>query len=185
MPIVLPLTPLAPPPPPPPLLPLSPQELAELAAAAAACPDGPLAFAVRRRLLPLLRTALAAGAYPDRCDRSGRTPLALAAAKGNAAAVRALLQAGACADQQDALLAAAFNGHAAVVQLLLEHGAPVNAQDADGWSACILAAGRGHAAVVCLLASAGGQGMGAGCGGAQLPPPCCHCRCCSSGGKLQ
>lgn len=154
----------------------APQELAELAAAAAACPDGPLAFAVRRRLLPLLRTALAAGAYPDRRDRSGRTPLALAAAKGNTAAVRALLQAGACADQQEALLAAAFNGHAAVVQLLIEQGVAVDAQDADGWSACILAAGRGHATVVCLLASAGGRGVGPegrGCrqAGQLLPVP--------------
>lgn len=140
-----------------------------MAAEAAACPDGPLAFAVRRRLLPLLRALLAAcsgdpnSGWVNRRSRCGRTPLMLAAASGDAAAVRALLEAGACANDRDdhgaaALHSAAFNGHAAAVQALIEHGAAVDVQDADGWTPCLLAAGRGHARVVRLLADAGRQG---------------------------
>ncbi|PRW59812.1 mitochondrial arginine transporter BAC2-like [Chlorella sorokiniana] len=141
---------------------LTPAELAELAAKAAACPDGPLAFAARRRLLPLLRALLAARAGdPNRPSRRcGRTPCMLAATSGDAVAVRALLQAGACANAKDshgatAMHCAAFNGHAAVVQVLIEHGVALDVQDADGWTPVVLAAGRGHAAVVRQLASAG------------------------------
>src|ERR671913_2614223 len=70
----------------------------------------------------------------------GRTPLMLAAFRGNAAAVINLLERGADVNARDkdgdtALMFAAFKGHALVVALLLQYGANVYARARNGWTA--------------------------------------------------
>jgi hypothetical protein len=71
------------------------------------------------------------GANTEPRDRSGRTPLALAAMEGRLDAVHALLEAGARADQQDAngacplMLCARFGGGAQVARALLHSGTSV------------------------------------------------------------
>ncbi len=70
----------------------------------------------------------------------GRTPLMLAAFRGDAAAVLNLLEAGAEVNARDrdgdtALMFAAFRGHALVVGLLLQYGANVRARARNGWTA--------------------------------------------------
>jgi ankyrin repeat protein len=73
-------------------------------------------------------------------DEDGRTPLHWAADLGHAAAVRALLAAGADPDVQDAegmtpLHCAAVCEHRVVCELLLAAGADAHLQDADGETA--------------------------------------------------
>jgi ankyrin repeat protein len=70
----------------------------------------------------------------------GRTPLMLAAFRGEAAAVLDLLERGADVNARDrdgdtALMFAAFKGHALVVALLLQYGANVYARARNGWTA--------------------------------------------------
>jgi ankyrin repeat protein len=70
----------------------------------------------------------------------GRTPLMLAAFRGDAAAVIDLLEGGADVNARDrdgdtALMFAAFRGHALVVALLLQYGANVYARARNGWTA--------------------------------------------------
>ena len=70
----------------------------------------------------------------------GRTPLMLAAFRGNAAAVINLLEQGADVNARDkdgdtALMFAAFKGHTLVVALLLQYGANVYARARNGWTA--------------------------------------------------
>jgi ankyrin repeat protein len=70
----------------------------------------------------------------------GRTPLMLAAYRGNAAAVINLLERGADVNARDeagdtALMFAAHRGHGLVVALLLQYGANVYARARNGWTA--------------------------------------------------
>ncbi len=70
----------------------------------------------------------------------GRTPLMLAAFRGDTAAVLNLLEGGAEVNARDkdgdtALMFAAFRGHALIVALLLQYGANVHARARNGWTA--------------------------------------------------
>lgn len=99
----------------------------------------------------------------------GATALYLAAASGHAAAVAALLRAGAEVDKaatgdgevnrtcnETPLFAASQHGHGDVVDALLAAGADVDARrGTDGASALVVAAIAGHVAIVRTLAGAG------------------------------
>ena len=70
----------------------------------------------------------------------GRTPLMLAAFRGDTAGVINLLERGADVNARDAdgdtaLMFAAYKGHALVVALLLQYGANVYARARNGWTA--------------------------------------------------
>jgi uncharacterized protein len=70
----------------------------------------------------------------------GRTPLMLAAFRGNTAAVINLLECGADVNARDAdgdtaLMFAAYRGHGLIVALLLQYGANVYARARNGWTA--------------------------------------------------
>jgi uncharacterized protein len=70
----------------------------------------------------------------------GRTPLMLAAFRGDAAAVLDLLEGGADVNARDrdgdtALMFAAYRGRGLVVALLLQYGANVYARARNGWTA--------------------------------------------------
>jgi uncharacterized protein len=71
---------------------------------------------------------------------AGRTPLMLAAFRGDIAETRRLLEQHADVNARDkdgdtALMFAAFKGHAEIVSLLLRHGANVHAKAKNGWTA--------------------------------------------------
>jgi ankyrin repeat protein len=84
---------------------------------------------------------LAASAKVDVPDRDGRTALMRAAARGDAATVRVLLEAGARKDLHDtafgktALMYAAENNHPAVVEALVKAGADIQTTDQKGRTA--------------------------------------------------
>ncbi|MFB9679158.1 ankyrin repeat domain-containing protein [Streptosporangium vulgare] len=147
-------------------------------------PDGPgedgstaLYRAAVRGDAGIVRTALAAGADPDR-ESGGEgegLPLCAAAAWGHLEAVVALLDAGADPDRREdiertamtALHWAATNEHLAVVRTLLDRGADPDLDDSAGRTALSHAAERGATAVVRILldhganpASAGSQDRG-------------------------
>jgi ankyrin repeat protein len=70
----------------------------------------------------------------------GRTPLMLAAFRGDVAGVLDLLERGADANARDAdgdtaLMFAAYKGHGLIVALLLQYGANVYARARNGWTA--------------------------------------------------
>jgi ankyrin repeat protein len=78
--------------------------------------------------------------YEANDNVKGRTPLMLAAFRGDTAAVVNLLERGADVNARDkdgdtALMFAAFRGHALVVALLLQYGANVYARARNGWTA--------------------------------------------------
>jgi len=84
-------------------------------------------------------------AAANQADAEGHTPLMHAARRGQTAAARLLLQAGAKPDAADhtgrtALMHAAQNGSAECAALLLGHKADVNARDKAGDTALLLAA---------------------------------------------
>ena len=89
----------------------------------------------------------------------------VAARKGDAAAVKALLAKGVDVNAKfrygaTALSYAADRGHVEVVKILLEHGADVNVKDTFYKSAPIIwAALKGHAQIVRLLLDKGAEGM--------------------------
>ncbi|KAJ1471419.1 ankyrin repeat-containing domain protein [Baffinella frigidus] len=89
-------------------------------------------------------------------DGAGRSPLLIAAAAGNLAALPILLAAGAAISARDSfsgtpLAAAASNGHARCVETLLAAGADANILDRGGNSPLDLAMRKGHSAVVRVL----------------------------------
>ncbi|CAH0369827.1 unnamed protein product [Pelagomonas calceolata] len=70
---------------------------------------------------------------------SGTTPLTLACYKGDVAAISALLQEGACVDQEDSdgytpLFVVSLKGHIGVARLLLDAGAAVDKRRETEWS---------------------------------------------------
>jgi len=87
-------------------------------------------------------------------------PLVVAAADGNVAGVRALLNQGADPNEADesqgtALLGASWAGHLEVAQLLLDAGARVDDGDESRTTALMAASGAGHLALVQLLLERG------------------------------
>jgi hypothetical protein len=98
----------------------------------------------------LLVAAGATGAQP------AATPLIEAAARGDLAAVRRLVAAGASLEARDAsgrtaLLAAVQGGHEGVALALVALGADVNAQDNIDDSPFLLAGARRSGQVLCVL----------------------------------
>ena len=96
----------------------------------------------------------------------GRTPLMLAAFRGDAAGVLNLLEGGADVNARDAdgdtaLMFAAFRGHALVVALLLQYGANVYARARNGWTARKAAQSGLHHEIAETLALAETRGAGA------------------------
>ena len=96
----------------------------------------------------------------------GRTPLMLAAFRGDAAAVINLLERGADVNARDrdgdtALMFAAFKGHALVVALLLQYGANVYARARNGWTAKKAAQSGLHRRIAETLAHAETHGAAA------------------------
>ena len=70
----------------------------------------------------------------------GRTPLMLAAFRGDTAGVMRLLETGADVNARDrdgdtALMFSAYRGHGLVAALLLQYGADVRARARNGWAA--------------------------------------------------
>jgi ankyrin repeat protein len=90
----------------------------------------------------------------DQKDPMGRTPLYIAAEKGNNVVVQLLVDRGANVNA-NALSAASLGGHEAVVRLLVDKGADVNAQGGRHGNALYTASTGGHEAVVRLLVDKG------------------------------
>ena len=116
--------------------------------------------------------SLKAGASTRCADEGGNTPLHLAAAKGNAAVARLLLQRGADAEAMNgngwtSLHAAAYFGYVSVIDVLLRAGASVDrpARE-DQRTAPSLAKAQGHAAASELFERFAIQGEAA-----LTPPP--------------
>jgi ankyrin repeat protein len=103
----------------------------------------------------------AAGANANAANRSGVTPLSLAAGNASGAMVKLLLDAGAnpnatIRDGQTILMAAARTGSPEAVKLLLDRGADVNAREQTlGENALMWAAAEDHPEAVKLLVARG------------------------------
>ena len=98
----------------------------------------------------------------DAKNWAGVTALMWAAAGGHAAAIAALLEAGADVDAETddhmtALMFAAGGGAAAAVAALLAAGAEVNAKGKSGMTALMCAANGGHPAAIAALLAAGAE----------------------------
>ncbi|MES2581739.1 MAG: ankyrin repeat domain-containing protein [Pseudomonadota bacterium] len=119
-----------------------------------------LFLAIERGDLAALGALVATGADVDEVDleQYQASPLAHACARGDDAAVRYLLAAGANPDAAayaPPLVAAAMYGFADTLALLLTAGAQANAADENGASALWHAAARGFADIVQTLIAAG------------------------------
>lgn len=103
-----------------------------------------------------------------------------AAARGDVAELRRLLDAGAAVNDRDrrgrnAVLAATQGGHVEAARLLIARGADVNAQDDIQDSAFLLAGAEGHAEIVRLALAAGADLRRTNrYGGTALIPACHH-----------
>jgi ankyrin repeat protein len=94
----------------------------------------------------------------------GRTPLMLAAFRGDAAGVINLLERGADVNARDgdgdtALMFAAHGGHALIVALLLQYGANVYARARNGWTAKKAAQSGLHEHIADMLQRAETEGV--------------------------
>jgi ankyrin repeat protein len=163
--------PLAPTPLPPALIPAPnnrtlPQTKAGSDPATAMRPSPPLHQAARDGDVAAIAELLAAGPpnLADRSDDYGYTPLQVAAEAGQAAAVTALLDAGAGVNRENredgrtALHYAAIGNKADVVALLLARGADAAAQDMGECRAVSLAASAGATAALKLLLDEAARG---------------------------
>jgi len=108
------------------------------------------------------------------------TKLVDAAARGDLAQVKRLLDAGAPIEQRDAngrtaVLAATAGNHVEVVRALIARGADVNAQDRQRDSAFLLAGAEGHTEIVRATLAAGADLKSTNrYGGTALIPACHH-----------
>ncbi len=120
-----------------------------------------LIAAVGARAADTVRLLLDQGGDPSRADRGGFTPLAAAAADGNAYMVRLLLKAGAkpgCdlkKTPMNELLIAAQGGCADIVRLLIGAGSGLDEKGFGGETALHLACLYGHVETVEVLLEAG------------------------------
>jgi ankyrin repeat protein len=116
-----------------------------------------LHFAVNAGHIEIVRSLLSSGANPQiQEDKDDRTPLLMAAAKGDIESVKLLLEYKALVDVQQLdgdtpLICAASEGYPSIVKLLLLSGADAHIKDNLGWTALIWAATNGNEAVVELL----------------------------------
>ena len=123
-----------------------------------------LLWAVQWDDLDMAKALIAAHADPMHANRTGASPLQLAAVNGDPAMLTLLLKAGANPSQQlsatgdTPLMMASRTGIAAAVQVLLDAGAEVNAAESwSGTTALMWAATEGHTDVVRLLIKAGAK----------------------------
>src|SRR5262245_63633499 len=122
-------------------------------------PDGMTAlhWAVQRRDLPMMNALLAAGAKHDLTNRTGASPLYLAATNGDAAGIARLLDAGEdanavlTAEGETVLMLASQTGSTDAVRTLLDSGADPNTQKLRGTDAMMAAAADRRATCVRLL----------------------------------
>ncbi|HLJ57115.1 MAG TPA: ankyrin repeat domain-containing protein, partial [Chthonomonadaceae bacterium] len=111
----------------------------------------------------LLSACVAAGAQAARGDAGSGPALVVAAQKGDAAAVEALLTAKTAVNEREprlgrtALSAATVAGHGDVVKTLLDHHADVDCRDKDGTTPLMNAANVGYAGIVALLLDHGAR----------------------------
>jgi ankyrin repeat protein len=109
----------------------------------------------------IARGIIERGGDPKRPDRSGRTPLMKAAARGHLNVADVLLEhdcainATSSDDSVSALYAAASNNHESVVDLLIKSGANLNVIDCDNMTPLMAAAARGHWNIAQKLISSG------------------------------
>ncbi|MFM8698654.1 MAG: ankyrin repeat domain-containing protein, partial [Phycisphaerales bacterium] len=123
-----------------------------------------IVLAARSGDVPGLKAASAllieAKASPNAKDRTGKTPVTIAAERGRAEALRALLKAGGDASVRDQvqgspLLWAAGLGTPETVQVLLDAGSDANIADVNGMTPLMWAAGVGKPENVSLLLAKG------------------------------
>ena len=106
--------------------------------------DAPLAALQEpEALVEALRSAAAAGLMAPLKALLGRSEEVAVGAKGN--------------DGGTALMWAAQGGHAAAIEALVAAGAEVEAKDNNGWTALMVAAQGGHAAAIAALLAAGAE----------------------------
>ena len=99
-----------------------------------------------------IRFLLSKGANPQIINRSRRTPLAVAAARGHVEAVKTMLDLGTRDSQNLALLETCTHGHMACAQVLLPHSIDVNEGN------CLIEAVKNdHPSIVRLLLGCGVQ----------------------------
>jgi uncharacterized protein len=131
----------------------------------------------RRAILFALLAACVGSAH---AQPSASTSLVDAAARGDLAQVRRLLDAGAPIEQRDGngrtpVLAATAGNHVEVVRALIARGADVNAQDHQRDSAFLLAGAEGYTEIVRATLAAGADLKSTNrYGGTALIPACHH-----------